>query len=237
MPKPRRENRIKTTTLTGEGPNGEDIVQFVDTETGAVIKEEVRRNDSRVVVTTDEDGAPVVEDKKAPPKVMSAAEMMRLAIREKELTFGTKVQELLAEIMDGCKEVILEGTYSHTIPMMAGLTADMVKQAVKDLKNLGYKVKLEVDPGSMGIMTVKWPLKEDKVAKTRRKKVMEVGEPEAIEVAPAVKDKKVGKRREPKIMEAEQSVSPSLSLEFKGVKEKPPGWRPPRRIPAPRGDD
>ncbi len=223
MSKGKNAGRIYKQILAGEGPNGEDIERTIDRETDRVLSEVILKDyDTR----GSNSGASVVSESRNEaepdkPAVISASEMLRLALREREATFGKRVQELLQQIMEGCKSVILTGSYTHEVGFDVDVPAEVIKQAVRELKGLGYKVKVEPAPDVLATITVKWPVKEDKKGKRGRPpKTAKVVEETAAPVeAPKPK---------PTVTEETPDVG---AFSFKGAKAMP-GGRPPR--PKPR---
>jgi hypothetical protein len=221
--RPPRESRIRTEIQAGEGPDGEDVVLFIDNNTGETIRKELRRDDAPEHQRVDRPGA--VETKR-PSKIPSAQELMRLAIKEREQTLGLQVSSLIEKMMDECRKVILDGICEYNIPPEEKPSGVVLKQAVKELKGLGYKVSLAPSPDGFNTVTIKWPTKDN----SPKKKVME--KPAPIPEEP----KKRGRKRSPK----EEAVEPRpekipVSEEdtpdmFTISSNKPEGWRPPRRV-------
>ncbi len=225
----RNAGRVIKQIIAGGGPNGEDLERTIDRETERVLQEIVLQdydttgsNSGSALEAT----APIVAA--APAALISASEMLRLALREREATFGKLVHELLEEIMTGCKSVILDGVYNHSIPLMQGISSEVVKQAVRELKGLGYKVKVVPDPGSLATLTVKWPVKEDKAAKKLKKASRVVKEP-VQEVATPPTEDAAPKASAPVPKESKSGDVPEVIFKKEKVM---PGGRPPR--PKPR---
>lgn len=219
---PNNLGRIYKKIFTGEGPNGEDVERTFDRETETLLKEVILQEyDTRGSFSGSAISAEVIEEQPSAKKVISAAEMLKLAIKEKEQTFGKRVQELLAEIMDGCKLVILEGKYSHRIDVGDSIPAEVIRQAAKDLKTLGYKVKVGPDPKGLTVLTIRWPVKEEKPVKKQGRHTIK----EVAEAAPPLKE------RPQKPAKVAQATGDTPEITFSKEKSMP-GGRPPR--PKPR---
>lgn len=118
-------------------------------------------------------GASAVADDGMP----TAEAMMLLAIQTQEETVGKAARELAKQILDECAKNVLEGEHTHLIEEDNTPPGSVVKQAVQELKDRGYKVKKTPTPGKGTEIKVQWPTK--KTHKTPKKK-------KAAETAPQV---------------------------------------------------
>ncbi len=159
MKKP--ESRIGINVLAGEGPNGEDVVQTIDKRTGDVIKEELRRprepKNSAPEIDPDTGEPTETDTPPRPTRLLTAQEMLYLAVKEREETFGRRVNELAGAIQEKIKSVILAGKTDYSITDYPG---EVVKGAIKELRGLGYKLKQIPQPETSGtLIVISWPTK------------------------------------------------------------------------------
>jgi hypothetical protein len=104
-------------------------------------------------------------------RLMSADEMMHLALKTQEETVGKAAREIARNILEKCAENVLEGEYTYLIEENDSPPGAVIAQAVKELKDRSYKVKQTPVPGKGVEVHVKWPTKKKA---SRRKKAAEV---------------------------------------------------------------
>lgn len=216
MKKP--SQRLKTEIDTGGGPNGEDIIRLIDTATGNVVKEEMRKSEEQPLTNRDESTSTTSEVSASSERLISAQEMLQLAIKEREETFGRRVKEIINHILQECKEVILNGKLTYQLDNTVSL--EVGNGVVKELKRLGYKVQKQAEPGEHEptiFLTVGWPTKLTKATKIKKAVVIE--EPTPTKKSRKRKVKATG-------TEVPEDDTPTEGILF--TKEKPMQGRPPR---------
>ncbi len=156
---PKHKQRTRRITVTGEGPNGEDLVRIIDNETDQILKEEIIPPELTGRINLGEGEGPAIV---APKRLLSAQEMLSLAIRERQENLGNKIREFALIIQDRCRDVILDGKLKYQLslddPQLP--SGEVISGAIKELRGLGYKAKQIPDPqnGSLDIY-VSWPTK------------------------------------------------------------------------------
>jgi len=223
----RPENRIAINVLAGEGPNGEDIVQTIDRRNGNVVKEELRRPRDPKPSSSEPDDDTLSESESTPARptrLLSAQEMLYLAVKEREETFGRRVNELAGAIQSQIKNHILDGKTEYIVTDSPG---EVIKGTIKELRGLGYKLKQTPQPDTGGSkIVISWPTK----LKAQPK-------PAPVPAPPLPKTKRGKKPAGPKPGRREVPGK-EVMLDFgkKGDGSTPTG-RPSRPIYRPRRDE
>lgn len=109
-------------------------------------------------------------------RIISADEMMRLAIKTREETIGKEANAIVREIIDKCSDpkIILDGKFSYllTNERIEELPSDVVGMVVSKLADRGYKPRKVAAPGEGTRINIKWPTQKKKT-RARKKKPAE----------------------------------------------------------------
>lgn len=89
--------------------------------------------------------------------IMSAEEMLELAIRTREETVGKAAREIVRDILAACAEKVLEGEHEYLITEDDAPPGEVFSLALKELRAKGYRVKKTPEPGKGTWIQVKWP--------------------------------------------------------------------------------
>jgi len=119
-----------------------------------------------------------------PDELLSAEQMLQLAINTREETVGKDAREIAKTILNECAEVVLEGEHTYLIEEKDSPSGEVIKLAIKELTDRSYKVKKTPIPGKGVEVQIKWPTKQ----KPRRKKKSHT---EDAVLAPQAKDEKL----------------------------------------------
>jgi hypothetical protein len=120
-------------------------------------------------------------------KIMSAQEMLALAVKTREETVGKQARELAKQIITACAENVLAGEHRYQVEAESNTPGEIISLAVKELKTQGYRVKKEPVPGEGVWITIKWPTQTRKKRKEKGKKLTAE---ETLEFGPQEKTKK-----------------------------------------------
>ena len=88
--------------------------------------------------------------------ILSAQEMMELAIRTREQTIGKAAKEIVSDVVECCAKHVLDGNYDYLIGEEKEVSGEIISMAVKDLKDRGYRVRKTAEPGKGTWLNVKW---------------------------------------------------------------------------------
>lgn len=91
-------------------------------------------------------------------RLLSAQEMLALAIETRENTIGKQARELAKVILEECAKHVLLGEYTHCITE-GTVSGEIVTLTYKELKAQGYRVKKTPEPGVGTQLNIKWPIK------------------------------------------------------------------------------
>lgn len=97
----------------------------------------------------------------------SVEQMTRMAIESREETVNKRAREIAKIILEECAGNSLKGEHTHLIEEENSPPGEVIKQAVKELTDRGYKVKKVPVPGEGIEVHVKWPTKKSS-RKTKR---------------------------------------------------------------------
>lgn len=145
----------------------------------------------------------------------TAAEMLLLAMQTQENTVGKAAKEIAKDILKMCAENVLKGEHTYLIKEEDSHTSGVITQAVRELKDRGYKVKKTPLPGKGTEVYVKWPTKK---TQSKKKVVVEAArrvEPVDLPLPPPSEKQRrqqaeLAKRREAlKTRSASQKLPPS----------------------------
>ena len=109
--------------------------------------------------------------------LLSAEQMLQLAINTREETVGKEAREIAKIILMGCAEVVLKGEHTYIIEEENSPSGEVIKLVIRELTDRGYKVKKTPVPGEGIEVNIKWPTKQ----KQKRKRIKE-----GVAVAPLV---------------------------------------------------
>jgi hypothetical protein len=124
-----------------------------------------------------------------PDDLLSADQMLQLAINTREETVGKEAREIAKTILMACAEVVLEGEHIHIIEEEDSPSGEVIRLAVKELTDRGYKVKKTPKPGEGTELQVKWPTKQKP---HRRKKKSKADAPDVPQTPAASKGQNPG---------------------------------------------
>lgn len=116
----------------------------------------------------------------APPeeRIMSAQEMMELAIRTREETIGKAAKDIVRDILAACAENVLEGKHDYLIG--EDVPGGVFSLVLKELRAKGYTVKKTAEPGKGTWTHVKWPTSRRGKKSAKKKKTPDVAPEEEV---------------------------------------------------------
>ena len=97
---------------------------------------------------TEDDGLPSVE------------QMTRMAIESREETVNKRAREIAKTILSECAGKSLDGEHTYLIEEENSPPGEVIKQAIKELTDRGYKIKKIPVPGEGIKVQIKWPTKK-----------------------------------------------------------------------------
>jgi hypothetical protein len=168
--------RIVEELRKGQGPDGKDLIVFIDTISKEVIKEYVVESTEALTI------------KKSKPRptmswpLMSANEMTDLAIKQKRETIGVEAEKISKTILEECAKDALSGSYTHLID--EEVPSSVAQEIINIFKKLGYKITKKTVAKKGTSITVSW-----KTTKVTQKK---------SETQKSLETKKVRRKRAPK---------------------------------------
>lgn len=168
---------FKTNTEIGDAGDVERIVcandscKFIMKETLLVDRGDgTKQRRPRAVKVEDQPdsfqshGMSVREDDELP----SVEQMTRLAMEAREETVNKRAREIAKTILSECAGKSLDGEHMHLIEEEDSPPGEVIKQAVKELTDRGYKVKKIPVPGEGIKVHIKWPTTKKAKRKTKK---------------------------------------------------------------------
>lgn len=105
--------------------------------------------------------------------ILTAAEMMQLAIHTRDKTLGKQSRDIVRNILNFCATpaVLLRGKYVYTFDEenKEEVPAEVIALVIKELRVRGYKPKKIPVPGKGTQVEVSWPTKKKTVRKKKRR--------------------------------------------------------------------
>ena len=139
----------------------------------------------------------------------SVEQMTRMAIDAREETVNKRAREIAKTILSECAGKSLDGEHTHLIEEENSPPGEVIKQAVKELTDRGYKVKKIPVPGEGIKVQIKWPTAKKAARKSKKgaKVAPQVEVVEKLELSEKQK-KQAEERAKRKAAQRARSVSP-----------------------------
>ena len=144
------------------------------------------------------------DNKKPEEPILTAEQMMALAIETREKTIGEASRALAKDIVEACAEHVLEGEHDYLISDDDMPPGEVLQAAVQELKDRGYTVRKSAEPGKGTWVKVKWPTKRKKRRKTSKSKQEE---PQVSVVAKKAPSKKQAMGEDPEVKKRQKSAA------------------------------